>query len=84
MAGKLAGTGPSEPGSPYYTEHDVQTLRGKLRALEGEVDILLTCEWPRSILQVCVLSKVIPVHRVANTRWGGGHVSMRACEYVYV
>jgi hypothetical protein len=46
------GTGPSQPGSPYYTEHDLQTLRGKLRSLEGEVDILLTCEWPKGVLQV--------------------------------
>ncbi|EFJ41492.1 hypothetical protein VOLCADRAFT_98560 [Volvox carteri f. nagariensis] len=34
---------------PYYTPDDVALLKAQLQALEGEVDVLLTCEWPRGL-----------------------------------
>ncbi|GLI67306.1 hypothetical protein VaNZ11_011492 [Volvox africanus] len=34
---------------PYYTKDDVECLKAQLQALQGEVDVLLTCEWPRGI-----------------------------------
>ncbi|GIL82920.1 hypothetical protein Vretifemale_11824 [Volvox reticuliferus] len=40
----------SQSGScPYYTKEDVEWLKAQLQALQGEVDVLLTCEWPRGI-----------------------------------
>ena len=35
----------------HYTQLDVQQLKTALRTLEGEVDVLLTCEWPRGVTQ---------------------------------
>ncbi|KAG2442256.1 hypothetical protein HYH02_009740 [Chlamydomonas schloesseri] len=47
-------TGRGEPPPPtpvcrHYTQDDVGLLKSQLKALEGEVDILLTCEWPRGL-----------------------------------
>lgn len=35
---------------PYYTAVDVELLKRALQTLEGEVDVLLTCEWPRGLI----------------------------------
>ncbi|GLC41621.1 hypothetical protein PLESTB_000695700 [Pleodorina starrii] len=34
---------------PHYTKDDVALLKSQLQALQGEVDVLLTCEWPRGL-----------------------------------
>ncbi|KAJ9514059.1 hypothetical protein QJQ45_021152, partial [Haematococcus lacustris] len=41
----------SRPPSPYYTARDVDRLRRQLEQLDGEVDLLLTCEWPKGVAQ---------------------------------
>jgi hypothetical protein len=35
----------------HYNQGDVARLRHQLMTLPGEVDLLLTCEWPAGILQ---------------------------------
>jgi hypothetical protein len=35
----------------YYNQSDVAKLRHQLMVLPGEVDLLLTCEWPAGVLQ---------------------------------
>eukprot|EP00798_Chlamydomonas_sp_ICE-L_P008736 gene8736-33598_t len=35
--------------SKHFCEADVQKLKDELNNLEGDVDILLTCEWPKAI-----------------------------------
>jgi hypothetical protein len=35
----------------HYNQSDVARLRHQLMILPGEVDLLLTCEWPSGILQ---------------------------------
>mmetsp|Transcript_33531 Transcript_33531/g.60570 ORF Transcript_33531/g.60570 Transcript_33531/m.60570 type:complete len:525 (-) Transcript_33531:739-2313(-) len=35
----------------HYTSSDVQHLKSELQTLEGEVDVLLTCEWPKAVTQ---------------------------------
>lgn len=45
-----------EPLSPlqvcrHYAQGDVARLKHQLMVLPGEVDLLLTCEWPAGILQ---------------------------------
>ncbi|GMH33389.1 hypothetical protein BSKO_01223 [Bryopsis sp. KO-2023] len=37
--------------SRYYTRKDVADLKEKVNAWEGDIDILLTCEWPDGILK---------------------------------
>ncbi|KXZ54774.1 hypothetical protein GPECTOR_4g844 [Gonium pectorale] len=37
------------PSCPFYGPDDVALLKAQLKALEGEVDVLLTCEWPRGL-----------------------------------
>lgn len=34
----------------YYTEEDVLNLKNRIKGWEGDIDILLTCEWPTGIL----------------------------------
>lgn len=34
----------------YYTEADVAKLKKMVRGWEGDIDVLLTCEWPAGIL----------------------------------
>ncbi|PSC76403.1 Zinc finger CCCH domain-containing 64 [Micractinium conductrix] len=36
----------SSPGCRYYSENDVDRLKLALVRAEGDVDVLLTCEWP--------------------------------------
>jgi hypothetical protein len=47
--GALATDAPASKGGPYYSSADVAALKRALEELEGEVDILLTAEWPRGI-----------------------------------
>ena len=35
----------------HYNQADVARLRHQLMVLPGEVDLLLTCEWPAGVLQ---------------------------------
>jgi hypothetical protein len=35
----------------HYNQSDVARLRHQLMILPGEVDLLLTCEWPTGVLQ---------------------------------
>lgn len=35
----------------HYTNADMEHLRSKIETMEGEVDLLLTCEWPAGITQ---------------------------------
>ena len=43
---------PTDQGSccSSFTEVDVVLLKQQLRQLAGDVDILLTCEWPQGVL----------------------------------
>ncbi|KAG2490789.1 hypothetical protein HYH03_010711 [Edaphochlamys debaryana] len=47
--GEDAAAAGKGPACPYYTPDDVALLKAQLKALEGEVDVLLTCEWPRGL-----------------------------------
>ncbi len=51
-AATYEGTGTSgaaTAGGYHYTRSDVAQLMRQLDQLEGEVDVLLTCEWPRGV-----------------------------------
>lgn len=47
--GALASDTLASKGGPYYSSADVAALKRALEELEGEVDILLTAEWPKGI-----------------------------------
>eukprot|EP00775_Hariotina_reticulata_P001625 gene1625-1965_t len=54
-AAAAAGGGGGKPPAPlscrHYNQSDVAKLRHQLMVLPGEVDLLLTCEWPAGLLQ---------------------------------
>jgi hypothetical protein len=53
-AGTAAEPSPKAPAfhsCKHYNQSDVAKLRHQLMVLPGEVDILLTCEWPAGALQ---------------------------------
>ncbi|KAI8475170.1 MAG: CwfJ C-terminus 1-domain-containing protein-like protein [Monoraphidium minutum] len=37
-------------GAPYYTPAELEVVRRDLAELAGDVDVLLTCEWPAGLL----------------------------------
>lgn len=38
------------PACPHYTEADVAYVKREISNLTGELDLLLTCEWPRGVM----------------------------------
>ncbi|KAL4423189.1 hypothetical protein ABPG77_000322 [Micractinium sp. CCAP 211/92] len=46
---EAAGAGAKGPGCRYYMESDVDRLKLGLAKAEGDVDVLLTCEWPAGL-----------------------------------
>lgn len=40
---------PAPNYSPYFTRSEVEALKEALSTLTGEVDVLLTCEWPKGV-----------------------------------
>jgi hypothetical protein len=42
---------PAFKSCKHYNQSDVAKLRHQLMVLPGEVDILMTCEWPAGVLQ---------------------------------
>ena len=53
---QLEGQGQGQGQVPVVSRHmftraDVDHLRQKVEAMEGEVDLLLTCQWPAGITQ---------------------------------
>jgi hypothetical protein len=50
-AAAAAGKPPTMQFCRHYNQSDVAKLRHQLMVLPGEVDLLLTCEWPAGLLQ---------------------------------
>lgn len=40
---------PSTSGSPYFTKSAVDALKSDIMQMEGDLDLLLTCEWPEGV-----------------------------------
>ena len=38
------------PGCAYYSPEDLGSVKRDLEGLAGDVDLLLTCEWPEGVL----------------------------------
>lgn len=34
----------------FYTKKDISSLKEQIHAWEGDIDLMLTCEWPNGIL----------------------------------
>lgn len=49
-AGAYNSSGSSAAGSPHYSRADVEQLKAALQQMDGELDLLLTCEWPQGLL----------------------------------
>lgn len=48
-APETTGGGARGPGCRYFTESDVEKLKLGIAQAEGDVDVLLTCEWPAGL-----------------------------------
>lgn len=68
-----AGGGISLPGSRHYSEADVSRLLSCCVELTGEVDVLLTCEWPAGVAAALPATSLPPPG--INDRVGSGPVA---------
>jgi hypothetical protein len=65
-------SGSSAAGSPHYSRADVEQLKKALQQMEGEVDLLLTCEWPQGLLAGVPKNLMPSGERAVCKRCAGG------------
>jgi hypothetical protein len=77
-AAAAAAAAPPGADCPHYTPADLEVVKGDLRDLAGDVDVLMTCEWPYGILgalpadQATVAGKAAGGFGVQRDRCFGG------------
>lgn len=83
-------------GSYYYTSADVENLKSELKTVEGDVDILLTHEWPLNLsfglpqdsmpseepLGIAVLAEIVSLARPRYHFAGGQRIFYARVPYV--